>query len=368
MSEAFHLKYRPKTFEAVIGHEATITRLKGLVKSGKVPNAIMILGPSSAGKTTLARCIASELNGTDMTNHPDYLEIDTGSQRTIDDIRSIIKTSKFRPQTKYKVICLDEFQAILSNSVAAVAMLKHLEEPSSKTIWILCSMDPTKFSTGNGKAIANRCNQIVLSQHSSKELFKQACRIAKGEKMTYLLDDEKVALKTVVKNSNGEMRTVANLIQGIQQYYDGLDTKPKVIGSEFISEVLKTTESSDEKLAVTMLTAVYACQFSTVQRAILDMQDGFMMVNMLVRLNTYLLNDTVLKGARHHKVWPSVNSKALIANLKSIPVTLGMIAAVNALLVETKSQAMTFAMDADLLISAKLYKAITEVKALRPKE
>jgi hypothetical protein len=275
--------------------------------------------------------------------------------------------SKFRPQTNYKIIVLDEAQAILGNGVAATALLKHLEEPSSKTVWILCSMDGSKFTSGVGKAIANRCSQIVLSPHSDKELFKQALRIAKGEKMTYLLDEDKKALKAVVKNSNNEMRTVANLVQSLQQYYDGLLTKPEIMDASMVASVLSTTENSDEKLAVDMLAATYMCQFGTVQKSILNMSDGFTMITLLLRLNTYLLNSTVLNGERHSRVWPSTSSKALLLAIKDVPITLGMIASLNTALVELKGASLAFAMDAEHLISAKLYTAITVIKAMKIK-
>lgn len=358
----FHLKYRPKTLDQVIGHEDVVTRIRGIIKSGKIPNAFLITGPSSAGKTTLARCIASELNGQDMTSHPDYLEVDTGSKRTIEEVRDLIKVAKFRPQTKYKIICMDEFQAMLSNAVAAQAMLKAVEEPSAKTIWILCSMDPSKFTSGNGKAIANRCSQIVLEPHTPKELFKQACRIAKGEKLSYLLDEEKTALKAAVKNCNGEMRTLANLVQSLQQYHDGLDKAPKVLDAASVAKVLSTTESSDDRTAVQILAAIYKCQFGEAQRQLLNMQDGFSTISLLLRLNSWFLNNTVLKGARHQKVWPSVSSRAFEAEIKGLEISLGQIAAVNTALVELKGQSQAFAMDAEHIMSAAIYKTILAIK------
>lgn len=86
-------------------------------------------------------------------------------------------------------------------------LLKPLEESSKDTLWILCSMDPSKFNTGNGRAIKNRCVQFVLEPHTNKDLFKQAMRIIRGEKMNYLLTEDKSLIKTLIKNANFEMRT-----------------------------------------------------------------------------------------------------------------------------------------------------------------
>ena len=138
------------------------------------------------GKTTLARALATELNSKPAEKQQDYQEINGTDQRSIEDMRNLIQVSKFKPSGKKRIIVIDEAQGVLTNAPAAAALLKPLEEPSPDTLWILCSMDPTKFGSGNGKAIANRCTQFVLEPHSNGELLKQALRIAKGERMRYV--------------------------------------------------------------------------------------------------------------------------------------------------------------------------------------
>jgi DNA polymerase III gamma/tau subunit len=359
---AFHTKYRPLTLDTLIGHEAAVTRLKGMVSSGKIPNALLITGPSSVGKTTLARALTAALNGIEKAEgHPDYIEVNAGEQRTIEDVRSWIQTAKFRPQTKKRVICIDEAQGVLSNAVASAALLKPLEEPAKNTLWILCSMDPQKFTSGNGLAIAKRCTQFVLESHTNSDLLKQAVRIAKGEKMKYVMDEEKSLLKAIVKASGGEMRSVANLLQAAQQYYEGLDTKPSRLSKEHISKVLSSTESSDDRLVVTILTAVYGGKFKEVQRSLLDAQDGFQLINKLLWANSFVLNDTVLDGARHRKVWATPINKELRGNAQKLKVSLGALAATNATLVEIKGLAQQFATSPEELLSAKLYRLIKEI-------
>ena len=147
---------------------------------------MLFTGPSSVGKTTLARALATELNGKPAEKQQDYQEINGTDQRSIEDMRNLIQVSKFKPSGKKRIIVIDEAQGVLTNAPAAAALLKPLEEPSPDTLWILCSMDPTKFGSGNGKAIANRCTQFVLEPHSNGELLKQALRIAKGERMRYV--------------------------------------------------------------------------------------------------------------------------------------------------------------------------------------
>jgi len=113
---ALHRKYRPQVLEKLIGHEAAVTRMQGMVESGKIPNALLITGPSGVGKTTFARAIHHAING--LKNHQDYLEVNAGSERTIDDVRSWIQTSKFRPQGKRRILLIDEAQGLLSNAQA----------------------------------------------------------------------------------------------------------------------------------------------------------------------------------------------------------------------------------------------------------
>ncbi len=359
---AFHTLYRPTNLGKIIGHETAVTRLQGMIAKGKIPNALMFLGPSSAGKTTLARAVAADINGLKtIQGSRDYIEHNAAEARTIDDLREILKNARFRAQAKKRIICIDEVQGLLSNNVAAQAILKPLEEPPPDTLFILCSMDPAKFTTGVGKAIANRCSQFVLEPHSATDLLKQAKRIAKAEDMKYVQDDEDKLLKQVVKNCS-EMRTLANLMEGMQQYYEGMKDKPKRLGKDDIAMVLKSTESADDQLAVKVMLAIYQLKFKEVQRALLDVQDGFMFINKLLYANTYLLNTAVLDGARHRKVWGSKAGNDLMKLAKGV--TLGTLAACQATLVETKAQAQSFAVSPEELLTSRLYRLVRELDGI----
>ncbi|QDH83395.1 DNA polymerase III gamma subunit [Achromobacter phage Motura] len=360
---AFHLAHRPRTLDKLIGHSEVVTRLQGMVKTGKIPNAILFTGPSSAGKTTLARAFAAAINGVDSVDElTDYKEMNGTDQKTIEDIRQAVTLSRYAPTKKKRVIVIDEAQGIISNPQAAAALLKPLEEPAKNTVWILCSMDPQKFTSGNGKALANRCSQFVLQAHTINDLTKQAKRIIKREKMDYA----EPIIDTVVQNCNMEMRTLANLLEGVQQYYDGLDKKdrPKKMKESDVAQVLSTVVSSDEKLAVEVMVALYAGQYAKVQRALLDVQNGFQFVTLLLQANQFLLNSAILKGERHPKLaWWSATNKELQARTKKMEITLGQLAAVNERLVECKSQAQQFLVSPEDLLSAKLYRAIKDIFA-----
>ena len=366
---ALHTKYRPKTLDKLIGQTTAVTRLKGIISSGKVPSAMLFTGPTSVGKTTLARAFACDLSGKGevFLNSPDYKEINFSDTRGIDDIRELIRITRFKPQMgKYRVIVGDECQGLLTGgNAAANAVLKALEE-SENTVWILCSMNPEKFQTTTiGKAIANRCVQFNLEPPSNGELLKQAKRICRGEHMDYMIDEESKLLKTIVKNSNYEMRTLAQLIEACQQYYEGLAEKPQQLSLKDISSVLTSVESSEDQLAQKFICGLYALQFSVCQRCILDSNDHIGLLNKLSFINSYLVNSTILGSEKHRKVWNTSANVAVKKQVQKLNITLGQLAEVNTRLVETKSQAMQFGVGADALLSAFAYSTIRKLQEMQ---
>ena len=361
-SDALHLKFRPPTFERMIGHEAAVTRMNGMIKSGKIPNALLITGPSGSGKTTFSRAIHHAINGID--NRVDFMDFNAGVSSKIEDIRELIQTARFKPQGKKRVICIDEAQMLLANKTSTNAILKPLEEPPPNTLWILCSMDPGKFKVGDGPAISRRCTQIILEPHSEKDLIKYAKRIAKGEKMNYVQDEEGKLIKAIVRASNGDMSTVANVMQSAQQYYDGIDgKKPKLLKKDDIAAVLNSVVSSDEDLSVRILTAIYCRKFAETQKALLDVSDPFQLMQCMTRNNLYALNSTVLNGERHSKVWANPYAKQLMSNISKIDggVNLGTFAAVNEALVNLRAAIMSTGVEVPSLMSARFYRVIKDL-------
>ncbi len=343
---AFHTKYRPKTLDRIIGHASAVAKLKSILSSGKLPSAFLFLGPSSAGKTTLARCLANELNGGTSTDN--YTEINAADQRTIEDVRDLVRISKMRPLSgKKRVIVVDEVHQLLTNNPAAQTLLKPLEEPPKDTVWILCSMEPHRFSTGVGKAIANRCLQISLDEHTVKDRYLQAKRIVKKEALD--IDDE--LLKALAKAAP-EMRSLANMMQALPS-----DRKIK---KEDLTEVIESaTAASDDSKVASVLINVINGQYGKVQRALLDVTDHFGFINKLLWCSNWLLNSAVLNGERHSKVWPN---KAGMEVKKQIPdLSLKQSALLNAEIIEMKAAAMAFQVEPNQLLTAKLYRITCEM-------
>lgn len=230
-------------------------------------------------------------------------------------------------------------------------LLTPLEQPHPRMTWILSSMSPEKFQgTTNGKALLSRCTQFHLRDFTVEELTKQATRIIRGEEMTYITKEVR---DTVVKECQGEMRTLANLIEGLQHYYAGLSKadRPDKLGIEDVQEVLQSGVADDEKTAVRLLTALYAGKMSVAQREVLSIQDSFSVINKMLYTNYSVMNDAILKGARHPKVWMTVAAKALKSNLEEINAySVASLSKMQVALIDLRAQAQAFAVPEDMAL------------------
>lgn len=359
-SQPLHTKYRPRTLDRIIGQEEIVNRLKGIVSSKKVPNAMLFVGPSSAGKTTLARAFTAELFGVkDLGGSSDYHEINAADSRGIDDLRDLLKISKLKPRMAPKrVILVDECQQLTGPS--AQLLLKPLEDPPPTTLFILCSMEPEKML----QAMKNRCSQFVLQAPEKAHLVKFIKRIAKNEDMTYVSDD---IAGIIAENANGELRSAANLLEALGQSVAG--TGSKKVTKEDINKALSTAESLDDQLAVRILTAVYANKFKTIQRDLLDVQDPFKLIGSLVRLNSFLMNSNVLKGEAHKAVWWSQINKDVLKGVKeysriSDENKLVAYATVQNHLVDLRIKSGGFMLPETVITSACLFNAIQDIKPM----
>lgn len=319
----FHLKYRPRTLSEVIGHEVAVTTLQGYIKRDSFPSAIAFFGPTSSGKTTLARAFACSALGASTAGNPDYTEVNASSERSVDEVRALVQVAKLRPTGgKRRFIMLDEAQGLLGNPAAAAAVLTPVESPVSTTTWLIGSMDPERFaSTSNGRALLTRCTQFHLTPPDRDALMGQLKRIRAGEKMSYL---SREAAEHVLDNCQGQMRTLANMLEALHGYYSGLENPPASLGADAVQSVLSASASQDDATAVRVLVAVYNGAVAAAQRDLLNVSDGFGMVNKLLNMHWAVYNNLILKGARHPAVWMTVPARALAEQLASAFEKLGL--------------------------------------------
>ena len=171
--QSLAIKYRPKTWSDVVEQSATKLILEQQLKQNEIQNAYLFCGGAGTGKTTCARIFASEINKG--TGNP--IELDAASNNSVDDIRGIIQQSRTASlDSEYKVFILDEVHA-LSNS-AWQAMLKVLEEPPKKSIFIMCTTDPQKIP----KTILSRVQRYDFQRISQQGIVN---RLDKDFRRTY---------------------------------------------------------------------------------------------------------------------------------------------------------------------------------------
>jgi len=215
------LKYRPQTFDDLIGQDVVAETILNSIKANKVPNAYLFTGIRGIGKTTTARIVAKSLNcsnGVDSlckesfcencasisnSNHIDVLEMDAASKTGVDDVRDLIEFSRYGPTTaKYKIFIIDEVHML--SKQAFNALLKTLEEPPEYLKFIFATTEIKKIPI----TVISRCQRFDLSRIKSLELFDFIKKIKDKEDGN--VSDE--ALKLIVKISEGSVRDALSLL------------------------------------------------------------------------------------------------------------------------------------------------------------
>jgi len=238
------LKYRPQTFDDLIGQDVVAETILNSIKANKVPNAYLFTGIRGIGKTTTARIVAKSLNcsnGIDNlckenlcencnaisnSNHIDVLEMDAASKTGVDDVRDLIEFSRYGPTTaKYKIFIIDEVHML--SKQAFNALLKTLEEPPEYLKFIFATTEIKKIPI----TVVSRCQRFDLSRIKSLELFDFIKKI-KDKENGKASDD---ALKLIVKISEGSVRDALSLLDRALLTLDkdkelGLPAAQKIFG------------------------------------------------------------------------------------------------------------------------------------------
>lgn len=224
--QALYRKWRPRTFDSVIGQEAITDTLKNAIKRGKVSHAFLFAGPRGTGKTSCAKIFAKALNcinlqdgepcnecanciAADQGSMPDIMEIDAASNNGVDEIREIRDKVKYAPtEGKYKVYIIDEVHMLSMG--AFNALLKTLEEPPEHVVFILATTELQKVPA----TIISRTQRYNFKRISKEDLEKR---------MKYILDQENIkyedkALAVIAQVADGGMRDALSILDQLLSY------------------------------------------------------------------------------------------------------------------------------------------------------
>ena len=231
-------KYRPMTFDSVVGQSALTTTLKNAVKSGKLAHAYLFCGPRGVGKTTCARIFAKAIN----CEHPredgeacnecesckafneqrsyNIFELDAASNNGVDQIKTLMEQTRIPPQVgKYKVFIIDEVHML--SAAAFNAFLKTLEEPPSHVIFILATTEKHKILP----TILSRCQIYDFERMTVPNTIKHLKMVAEKEGIKY----EEQALSVIAEKADGGMRDALSIFDQAASFCQGDITYKKVI-------------------------------------------------------------------------------------------------------------------------------------------
>ena len=201
-------KYRPTTFEDVVGQHTITSTLKNAISNKKLAQALLFTGPRGVGKTSCARIVAREINNFKINDDNSYniFELDAASNNGVEGIRNLIDQTRIPPQTgKYKVYIIDEVHMLSSG--AFNAFLKTLEEPPSHCIFILATTEKHKIIP----TILSRCQIYNFKRITIDDIVSHLKKICKIEKIQY--EDE--ALKLIASKCDGAMRDALQLFDKV---------------------------------------------------------------------------------------------------------------------------------------------------------
>jgi DNA polymerase-3 subunit gamma/tau len=314
-------KWRPQTFDDVVGQEHVVRTLKNAITRNRIAHAYLFVGPRGTGKTSTARIFAKALNCTNGPkadfdpndpacvsiaegSHLDVIEIDGASNNGVDQVRDLRDTVQYAPaQGKFKIYIIDEVHML--SAAAFNALLKTLEEPPAHVKFVFATTDPQKVLP----TIVSRCQRFDLKPIPPELIIERLKKIAAAEKIKI----DGPALECIARMADGGMRDAQSILDQMISFCGGDISEPDVldvyglVSAEKIAELAAAMAAGDHQKIV----------------AIVDDCDanGRDLVRLLADLQAFVRNallDAIAKGGRTEALGTSMTTEQVTRMLDGL--------------------------------------------------